>query len=379
MSVLFDSAGSDPDLIARPRTAGVSGPGSRPVGDVVAQLSATVGDTPLLELTRTGTGTRLLLKLEQYNPTGSCKVRMARQMILEAEADGRLQPGGHIVEPTSGNTGYGLALVALERGYRFTAIVDDHAAKDKLRAMAALGARLHFVRADTRGGPSSVRRRAVAKRMAADLGAFHPDQHNNPGNSNAYHALAVELCRQLPAVDVLIAALGTGGSLCGTARGLRAFGSDTRAVAVEPKGSIIFGSAPGAYLQTGAGSPEGFPVGTVVDRDAIDDDYQVGDREAFATARVVARRSGVVVGGTTGAAIYIALRQLVSYPAGSTVVVLCSDAGEKYLDTVFDDDWLRAHGVFDELAQRRVDRWLHTYADSVRIARRDRAVSEPSA
>src|SRR3954454_1933679 len=107
---------------------------------IVQRASDLIGDTPLLELARTGTGTRLLLKLDHLNPTGSCKVRMAWQMVLDAERDGRLRPGGHIVEPTSGNTGCGLALVALERGYRFTAVVDEHAAKEKLRMLTALGA-----------------------------------------------------------------------------------------------------------------------------------------------------------------------------------------------------------------------------------------------
>ncbi|MGY6650689.1 PLP-dependent cysteine synthase family protein [Amycolatopsis sp. TRM77291] len=339
---------------------------------IVQRASELIGNTPLLELARTGTGTRLLLKLDHLNPTGSCKVRMARQMIDEAELEGRLRPGGHIVEPTSGNTGNGLALVALERGYRFTAVVDHHAAKEKLRMLRALGAELVFVENPPDGGVGSVRRRLVAARIAAETGAYHPDQHNHPGNGNGYAGLARELIGQLGDVDVLVAAIGTGGSLCGTARSLRAAGAVTHAVAVEPVGSIIFGGAPGIYHQTGAGSPAGFPVGDNVDRSVIDEAHRVSDSDAFAGARVVARRTGVLVGGTTGGAIHVALRRLYAYPAGSVVVVLCNDAGEKYLDSVYDDEWLRARGVLDELAHRRMERWFATYAASVRAATRDR-------
>jgi len=346
---------------------------------IVSRVSDLTGDTPLLELARTGTGTRLLLKLDQLNPTGSCKVRMARQMILEAEADGRLRPGGHIVEPTSGNTGCGLALFALERGYRFTAVVDEHAAREKLRMLTALGAELVFVECPPDGGVSSVTRRKVAAQLAREQGAFHPDQHNNCGNANGYDGLARELVRQLGTVDVLIAAIGTGGSLCGTVRGLRAAGERTRSVAVEPAGSIIFGGAPGRYHQTGAGSPDGFPVGSNVDHALIDENHRVSDADAFAGARVVARRAGLLVGGTTGGAIHLALRRLLAYPGGSTVVVLCNDTGEKYLDSVFDDEWLRARGVLDELAHRRVERWLDTYAASVVVAASDELTAMVSA
>ncbi len=353
---------------ARPIPASHPAPGDH---HVVRRASDLIGGTPLLELARTGAGTRLLLKLEQCNPTGSCKVRMARQMIAEAERDGRLKQGGHIVEPTSGNTGCGLALVALERGYRFTAVVDAHAARDKLRAMVAMGAELVFVEGSADGGPSSVRRRQVAAELAAELGAFHPDQHNNPGNANGYADLAHELLAQLGSIDVLIAALGTGGSLCGTVRELRARGASTRSVAVEPRGSIIFGGPPGVYHQTGAGSPAGFPIGSNVDRSLIDDAHQVADGDAFAAARVVARRTGLLLGGTTGAAIHIGLRHLVDHPAGSTVVVLCNDAGEKYLDSLYDDAWLAQRGVLDELAHRRMDRLFATYDESIRVAELD--------
>ena len=344
------------------------GRAAMPIADRASNL---IGDTPLLEFSRTGSGTRLLLKLEQFNPTGSSKVRMAHRMVLDAERSGRLAPGGHIVEPTSGNTGLGLALVALERGYRFTAVVDGHAAKDKLRAMAAMGAELVFVESTGAGGPSTVERRRVADEIAARTGGFRPDQHNNPGNGDGYAALAAELLDALPRVDYLIGAVGTGGSLCGTTRELRRRGAAVTTIGVEPRGSIIFGGPGGGYWQTGSGSPPGFRVGSNVDYDCIDDGVKVGDVDAFTTARVIARRCGLLVGGTAGAAVSVALRRLATFPAGSTVVVLVCDAGEKYLDTIYDNDWLRARELLDDAAHQRLHRLLNAYSDSVRIAARD--------
>ena len=236
---------------------------------IVTEFSDFIGGTPLYELARTGSGSRLLLKLEQFNPTGSCKVRMAREMILAAEHDGRLKPGGHIVEPTSGNTGTGLAFIAIERGYKYTAIVDNHASRDKLLAMKALGANLIFVEGGT-DKPSTVKRRQMAEKIAKSTGAFWPDQHYNPSNSNGYANIATELLDDLDTdVDYLIGAVGTGGTLCGTVKELRNLGSKATSIGVEPVGSIIFGGKPGKYWQTGAGAPEGFTVGSNVNYSLI--------------------------------------------------------------------------------------------------------------
>lgn len=330
--------------------------------NIVTRATDLIGHTPLFELCTTETGSRLLLKLEQFNPTGSAKVRMAERMITNAELGGQLRPGGHIVEPTSGNTGLGLALVAIERGYRFTAVVDHHASVDKLRAMTALGAELLYVGGDAAGVPRTMERRRVAGEIARREGAFWPDQHNNPGNRDSYRQLAHELLGDIFGdVDYLVSPVGTGGSLCGTARELRRLGSGVRAIGVEPDGSIIFGGPGGAYLQTGSGSPEGFPVGSNVDRSVIDEGVRVGDAAAFAAARAVTRRTGLLIGGSTGAAVHVALHRLAALPAGSTVVTLVCDAGEKYLDTVFNDDWLRDKGLLDPAAEAAVVALLDRY------------------
>ncbi|MFK4826130.1 PLP-dependent cysteine synthase family protein [Paenochrobactrum sp. BZR 588] len=334
---------------------------------IASAASELIGNTPMLELARTGTGSRLLLKLEQINPTGSCKIRMAREMIIGAERDGKLQAGGHIVEPTSGNTGSGLALIAIERSYKFTAIVDDHAAPDKLRAMQAMGAELVFVKS-TKGGPSTVERRQKAYEIAEKTGAFWPDQHYNPDNNLGYKGLAAELLRDVGTeVDYLVGAVGTGGTLCGTVKELRHLGSHVTSIGVEPKGSIIFGGKPDKYWQSGAGAPHGFTIGSNLDRSLIDIGLRVSDLDAFAAARVVARRTGLLVGGTAGAAIHVALQRLHLIEPESTMVVLVCDAGEKYLDSFYNDDWLRQRNLLDKQTEQRLHQLLDSYQASLKL------------
>ncbi|NLU75578.1 cysteine synthase family protein [Streptomyces sp. HNM0575] len=335
--------------------------------NIVYGVSELVGRTPLFELCCSGNGSRLLLKLEQFNPTGSAKVRMAAQMVRDAELSGRLRPGGHIIEPTSGNTGLGLALMAIERGYRFTAVVDHHAAKDKMRNLAALGTDLVYIGEEGTGGPQTMARRERAGELAdAEENAHWPDQHNNPGNTEGYRGLAHELLSDLHGdVDYLIGAVGTGGSLCGTAKELRRLGSDVTTIGVEPHGSIIFGGPGSKYWQSGSGSPQGFPVGSNVDYSAIDDGVKVGDKEAFATARMIARRTGLLIGGSAGAAVLTALKRLAAMPAGSTAVTLICDAGEKYLDTVFDDEWMSERGLLDPAVDEELNRLYDGYAGPV--------------
>lgn len=335
---------------------------------IKTKASELIGDTPMLELARTGTGSRLLLKLEQFNPTGSCKVRMAREMIMAAEREGKLKPGGHIVEPTSGNTGTGLALVALERGYTFTAVVDHHASRDKLRAMKAMGANLIFVEGNG-NGPSTVQRRRMAEEIVAETGAFWPDQHHNPNNNRGYTGLAEELLRDTGTdIDYLVGAVGTGGTLCGTVKALRTMGSRVTSIGVEPTGSIIFGGPAGKYWQTGAGAPGGFTVGPNVDHTLIDEGLTVDDVDAFSAARVIARRTGLLIGGTAGAAIHVAMKRMALIEPNSTMVVLVCDAGEKYLDSVYDDDWLKERNLLDEAKHMGVDSLFDAYRESIRLS-----------
>ncbi|SHG74036.1 PLP-dependent cysteine synthase family protein [Pollutimonas bauzanensis] len=315
---------------------------------IKVRISDLIGGAPLLELPMAAGSGRVLLKLEQFNPTGTAKIRMARQMIDEAEAQGLLAPGGWIVESTSGNTGLGLALIAAERGYRFTAVVDHHSSVDKLRGMQAYGAELLTV-GDPEGGLATADRDATAARLAREHGAYWTQQHNNPGNANGYRGLAEEL-RQALGDDIhfLFGAVGTGGSLCGTGRALKAHLPDLRIVGIEPEGSVIFGGDGAPYHQSGTGTPAGAEIGMLIDYDLIDQGLKVSDSAAFETARYLARHHAVLVGGSAGGVIYKALQQAHLTTPQITIVVLVCDGGEKYLNTIFNDEWMGANGLFSE-------------------------------
>ncbi|MFJ1458011.1 PLP-dependent cysteine synthase family protein [Nocardia sp. N2S4-5] len=335
---------------------------------LVTRVTDLIGNTPLFELAATDTGTRLLLKLEQFNPTGAAKIRMAREMVRDAERRGLLKDGGHIIESTSGNTGLGLAVVAAERGYRFTAVVDHHACKDKLRAMRAMGAELVYVADDGDDSLATSAREDLAEAMAAARpDAYFTEQHNNDANALGYYAVAEELLDDLGSVDILLSAVGTGGSLFGTARRLRELGCAARVIGVEPIGSIAFGGEGGPYWQSGTGTPPGATVGTAVDYSLLDEGVKVSDVDAFATARAVAARLGLLIGGSAGGSVHAALTRLEQFPAGSTVVTIVCDGGEKYLDTVFDDDWMNERDLLDESSESAVLDLLDRYSP----ARRD--------
>ncbi|MFC3960542.1 PLP-dependent cysteine synthase family protein [Nocardia jiangsuensis] len=342
---------------------------------LVTRVTDLIGRTPLFELARTATGTRLLLKLETFNPTGTAKIRMAREMVLDAERRGLLEVGGHIIESTSGNTGLGLAVVAAERGYRFTAVVDHHACKDKLRAMRAMGAELVYVADAGDDSLATSAREDLAEAMAAaEGGAYFTEQHNNDANAVGYHPVADELLADVERVDILLSAVGTGGSLFGTATRLRQLGHVPYVVGVEPEGSIAFGGEGGPYWQSGTGTPPGASIGTAVDYALLDEGVKVTDTDAFATARAVAAKLGLLIGGSAGGSVHAALVRLEQFPPGSTVVTLVCDGGEKYLDTVFDDTWMAERDLLDPAAERAVgamlDRWSPALAGANLVAAR---------
>lgn len=326
---------------------------------VVSRVSDLIGYTPLLELATTETGSRLLLKLEMFNPTGTAKIRMARQMVTDAEDRGELRPGGRIIESTSGNTGLGLAVIAAERSYTFTAVVDHHACTDKLRGMKALGTELVYVVDDGTEELATAAREELAEDMARGQdNTIFTEQHNNPSNGVGYFPVAHELNEALDGkIDVLVGAVGTGGALCGTARELRTLISGFSTIGVEPRGSIAFGGPAHDYYQSGTGTPEGAEIGALVDFGLIDEGVKVGDIEAFATCRAVAR-TGLLIGGSAGGVVHEALTRLSSLPPDTTMVALVNDGGEKYMDTVFNDDWMQARGLLDPDAEREVDELL---------------------
>ncbi|MGW1728657.1 cysteine synthase family protein [Streptomyces sp. NPDC002306] len=328
---------------------------------VVSRISDLIGCTPLFELARADNGARLLLKLEMFNPTGSAKIRMARQMVLDAEERGQLREGGHIIESTSGNTGLGLAVVAAERGYRFTAVVDHHAAADKLRGMKAMGTELVYVDADMDGAElHTAAREELAEDMARGAdNTYFTEQHNNPSNAVGYYDVGREIAQALGhKVHVLIGAVGTGGGLCGTARELKKTVPRLTVIGVEPKGSIAFGPPAHDYHQSGTGTPEGATIGLLVDYDLIDEGAKVGDMEAFATARAVARNCGLLIGGSAGGVVHEALARLPELAPDSVMVAFINDGGEKYMDTVFNDDWMTARALLAPAVEAGIEETL---------------------
>lgn len=317
------------------------------------RVSDLIGRTPLLRLAAADGAGTVLLKMEQYNPTGTAKIRMARNMVDEAEEQGLLTPGGWLVEATSGNTGFGLALIAAERGYKFTAVVDNHSSVDKLRGMLAYGAELLNISGD-KEGLATAERYAGARRFAAEQGAYLTAQDRNQGNPNGYRPLALELHDDLgEEIHYLYGAVGTGGSLCGTGRVLRKRIPDLKIIGVEPVGSVNFGGEEAPYHQSGTGTPEIAEICDVLDYDVIDEGIKVSDSEAFETCRYLARNFGVLIGGSAGGVVYKALERAQSVGPETTIVVLVCDGGEKYLDTVFNDEWMMTNDLFDA---RVVDR-----------------------
>jgi len=296
-----------------------------------ATVSELIGNTPLVRLRLgEGTGARILAKLEMWNPLGSVKDRIAWAMIADAEERGALAPGGTVVEPTSGNTGIGLAFVCALRGYPLVLTMPETMSPERRAILAALGAELVLTPAAA-GMAGSVR---VARELAAERGAFLPNQFENPANPRAHEqTTAIEIWRDTGGeVDVLVAGIGTGGTITGVGRFLKRRRPGVRIVGVEPAASpVLAGGSPGAHRIEGIGA--GF-VPPVLDRAVLDEVLAVTDGEAERAARRLAREEGIFAGISSGAALVAALR-VAARPAfrGKTVVVVLPDTGERYLST----------------------------------------------
>ncbi|MFB8892238.1 pyridoxal-phosphate dependent enzyme [Microbacterium plantarum] len=307
-----------------------------------------VGNTPLVRLTRVAASTRatVLAKVEYFNPGSSAKDRIAARIIEAAERDGLLRPGGTIVEPTSGNTGVGLALVAQQRGYRMVFVVPDKFAGEKVAVLKAYGAEVVMTPASVPPEhPDSYY--SVSDRLAREIpGAFKPNQFANAAGPRAhYDTTGPEIWRDTAGrVTHFVAGVGTGGTITGTGRYLReASGGAVTIVGADPDGSIYSGEV-GRYLVEGVGEdfwPETF------DPSVVDRYERVGDRESFAMTRRLAREEGLLVGGSSGMAVVAALRTARDLGPDDVVVVVLPDHGRGYLSKIYDDDWMRTHGFAD--------------------------------
>jgi cystathionine beta-synthase len=311
-----------------------------------------VGDTPLVRLQRLSreVAPTLLAKLEYLNPGGSVKDRIGLRMIEQAERDGKLRPGGTIVEPTSGNTGVGLAIAAVLKGYRCVFVMPDKIAEEKRALLRAYGAEV--VICPTAVPPSSPESYySVSDRLAEEIpGAFKPDQYSNPANPQAhYETTGPELWAGTGgAIDAIVFSVGTGGTITGTARYLKEQKQDILVVGADPEGSIF--SNPDnvhPYLVEGIGE-DFWP--TTFDPSVVDEYVTVTDRDSFRTARRLAREEGILVGGSGGTAVWAMLQVARRFGADATIVTLIPDSGRGYLSKVYDDNWLLEHGFLERQA-----------------------------
>ena len=285
--------------------------------------------------------------MEQLNPGGSVKDRIAMGMVEEAERSGQLRPGGTIVEPTSGNTGHGLAMVAAIKGYKMIFVMPDKMSAEKISLLKAYGADVVVCPTNVdRESPQSYY--SVADRLSREIpGAFQPNQYFNAKNPQAhYETTGPELWRQTEGrITVFVAGVGTGGTISGTGRYLKEQNPAIQVVGADPEGSIFSGPiAP--YKIEGVG--EDFWPGTF-DPAVVDRIIQVTDREAFVAARRLAREEGILVGGSAGMALHAALVVAADTDPDGVIVVLLPDTGRNYLTKFFSDEWMRQNGFLDRL------------------------------
>lgn len=294
-----------------------------------------IGNTPVIRLRRMrpAGGAEIWAKLEFANPGGSLKDRIARAMILDAEAEGRIAPGDHIVEPTSGNTGIGLAMVAATRGYRLTLTMPDTMSDERRSLLLGYGANVELV-PDTNGMHAAMER---AEEISAD-GAFLPQQFSNPSNPKTHReTTGREILAQMPRLDAFVAGVGTGGTISGVGSLLHEERPGCRVIAVEPARSpVLSGGEPGLHGIQGIGA--GFVPGNL-DQDAYDEVVCIRDEDARDTASEIARREGILVGISSGANLAAALKVAADLPEDAVVLTVFCDTGERYLTTdLFDGE-----------------------------------------
>ncbi len=325
-----------------------------------------VGNTPLVRLnsvTQGVTKATVLAKIEYLNPGGSVKDRIALKMVEAAEAEGKLKPGGTIVEPTSGNTGVGLALVAQRKGYSCVFVCPDKVSEDKRNVLAAYGARV--VVCPTAVEPSHPDSYySVSDRLVREIdGAWKPDQYSNPnGPASHYESTGPEVWADTDGkVTHFVAGVGTGGTITGTGRYLREAseareGGRVRIVGADPEGSVYSGGTGRPYLVEGVGE-DFWP--TAYDPEVVDEIVAVSDADSFEMTRRLAREEGLLVGGSCGMAVVAALRVAEDLTEDDVVVVLLPDSGRGYISKIFNDGWMSSYGFLHSKTEVTVAEILH--------------------
>jgi cystathionine beta-synthase len=331
-------------------------------------VTGAIGGTPLVALDRLAAGLapRVVAKLEHMNPGGSVKDRIALPMIEAAERSGLLRPGGVIVEPTSGNTGVGLAMAAAMKGYRCIFVMADKQSEEKRALLRAYGAEVVICPTDV--APNDERSYyRVSDRMAREIpGAWKPDQYTNTANPQAHYATTgPEIWEATDGrITHFVAGVGTGGTLSGTGRYLHERNAAVVVVGADPAGSVFSGGEAQPYLTEGVG--EDFWPGTY-DTSVADQIVRVADRDAFLTARQATAAEGILVGESGGTALWAALQvaRSVEDPEGLFVVLL-PDSGRNYIGKLYNDDWLREAGILGADEQVAEYDWRSTQADLLR-------------
>jgi cystathionine beta-synthase len=309
-----------------------------------------VGNTPLVRLSRVTEGIQatVLAKVEYFNPGGSVKDRIAIRMIEAAEKSGALLPGGTIVEPTSGNTGVGLAMVAQRKGYTCIFVCPDKVSTDKINVLRAYGAEVVVCpTAVAPEHPDSYYN--VSDRLVRETpGAWKPDQYSNPENPRShYETTGPELWQQTEGrITHFVAGIGTGGTITGTGRYLKEISDGrVRIIGADPEGSVYSGGSGRPYLVEGVGEdfwPEAYA------RDVSDEVIAVSDKDSFQMTRRLAREEGLLVGGSCGMAVVAALKAAEGLGPDDVVVVLLPDSGRGYLSKIFNDEWMADYGFLEE-------------------------------
>ncbi|HEY3662881.1 MAG TPA: pyridoxal-phosphate dependent enzyme [Chthoniobacterales bacterium] len=310
-----------------------------------------IGHTPLVEITRMDTGPcQLFVKLENQNPTGSIKDRVALAMVEAAEREGKLQPGGTIIEATAGNTGLGLALIAGAKGYRIILVIPDKMSQEKIAHVRALGAEVRLARSDvTRGHPEYYQ--DVAAKLTEEIpGAFYVNQFGNLANPLAHETTTgPEIWEQMDHdVDAVVIGVGSGGTLTGLGRFFKKVAPKTEMILADPTGSILYEWVKTGKLEkAGSWAVEGIGedfIPDIADMSYVSDAFEIDDTESFAVARELLAREGILGGSSTGTLLAGALRYCRQQTEKKRVVTFICDTGNKYLSKMFNDFWMAEQG-----------------------------------